>query len=149
MNKNVIDTLLDKTEGCLKTYAEKPNWVPEDMIAIKSAVSAYEKLLRLTSDCEMAESEGVSMRKHYSMRGREQYPDRGPRYYEYDGHLTSYGHDDCYRDGQMMRVKTPRSMHSIDDKMIQRLETLMDEAQSEYERDKIREMIAIARNRGN
>lgn len=146
---NTINTLLDKTEDCLKKYAEKASWVPEDIVTVKNAISAYEKLLRLETDCSDAEREGVSMRKHYSMRSYAGHPERGPRYYEYDGRLTSYGHDGYYRDGATMQVKTPRSTHSIDDKMIQRLEALMDEAQSEYERDKIREMISIARNRSN
>ena len=147
--KKTIETLIDKTEDCLRKYADKQAWTPEDMIPLKNAISAYEKLLRLDADCEEAATEGVSMRKHYSMRSHCQYPERSPRYYEYDGSLTSYGHDGYHHDDMVMRAKTPRSMHSIDDKMIQKLEALMDEAQSEYERDKIREMISIARNRSN
>lgn len=166
--RKTIDTLIDQTEECLKRYAEKPNWVPEDIMGVKNAVSAYEKLMELVEDCEEANKEGMSMRNFHSMRGASmargrdantgRYVSRAPRYYEYDGNMTAYGSDgywdgrsgrrgysmgDSYRDNQGGQQNN-RSMHSINDKMIQRLECLMDEAQSDYERNKIREMIAIA-----
>lgn len=168
--KKTIDTLLEQTEECLKKYAEKPNWVPEDVMAVKNAVSAYEKLLELEEDCEEATSNGMSMRKYHSMRGVSmargrdantgRYVSRAPRYYEYDGNMTAYGRDGYYdgrvmgrqysgaqNDGRNTGRQNDRSMHSINDRMIQQLEMLMDEAGSDYERDQVREMIAIAENK--
>lgn len=176
--KKTIDTLIDQTEECLRKYAEKPNWVPEDVMAVKSAVSAYEKLLELGEDCEEATREGMSMRSFRSMRGASmargrdantgRFVSRAPRYYEYDGNMTAYGRGGSYGSygpygqyddramgqqysgaqnngrGGNQGQSGARSMHSINDRMIQQLEMLMDEAQSDYEREQVREMIGIA-----
>lgn len=172
--RKTIDTLIDQTEECLRRYAEKQNWTPEDVMCVKNAVSSYEKLMRLVEDCETANQEGMSMRNYHSMRasmarGRDantgRYVSRAPRYYEYDGSMTAYGRDGSYGDPYMnggrhqqagMYSGAPyamnqgqggstsdRSMHSINDRMIQRLESMMDDAQTDYERNEIRETIAM------
>ena len=89
---------------------------------------------------------------------------RAPRYYDYDGSLTSYGDEGSKnRDGMQSMVgphypewnssrrmsygPNGQSMHSISDRMVQKLESLYDEADSDYERNQIREMVETARSK--
>lgn len=157
--KKTLYSLTDQLEDCMRRYAEKTDWKPEDVMCVKNAISAYGKIMECIEDCEKAEHEGMSMRNYHSMRasmgrGRDmtagRYVSRGPRYYEYDGSMTAYrgsGYDDRYDTSRMPQSDGGRSMHSINDRMIQRLEGMMGEAQNDYEREQIREMIAIAENK--
>lgn len=164
MEKKVIEKLMEQTEECLKEYAKKTEWNPQDVECAKTAVSMYEKLQNIMINKN--ELEGSS-NDEWSMRGGMMSHARGrdamgrfvsrraPRYYDYDGSLTSYGersmmnNPEIDRDSRWNRSMGDevRSMHSIGDRMVQSLERLYDETDSEYERNQVREMIEAARNK--
>ncbi|MBR4430982.1 MAG: hypothetical protein IKU36_01640 [Bacteroidales bacterium] len=143
-----IDCLKEKTEDTFKFYAEKKNWDPQDIECLEKAAKLYDKLQTIqmnTGTWENMKRGGMSYgAPHYPhiSYGEESY--RGPHY--------AYGHEESYmrgRDADTGRFmsRAPhyddgRSMHSVKDQAIQRLEQLMDSAQSEYEREQVRGMIA-------
>lgn len=161
-----INKLMEQTEECLKEYAKKTEWTQQDVAFAKDAVSMYEKLHRILLDKSMLDE---CDEDEYSNRGDTVSHARGrdattgrhisrraPRYYDYDGHLTSYAdgpemhHNDQSMTNMRMRRRSygpneQRSMHSISDRMVQKLESLYDEADSDYERNQITEMIEAAK----
>lgn len=156
--EKIIDILMEQAEDCLRKYSEKQNWSPNDLEPIKYAVSIYDKLQNIAMKCEKDERQDPASFRSYGMRhmtphysyGRTDTSYRNPRYYEYDGSLTSYGDREyAMRHSPRMSYGDTRSTHSIEDRMVASLERMMDEAKSDYERDKILEFINLAKAREN
>lgn len=145
-----IDCLKEKTEDTMKFYAEKQNWDPQDIECLEKAAKLYDKLQTIqmnTGTWENMKQGGMSYGDHSMARyprisyGDESY--RGPHY--------AYGNEESYMRGRDMNTgrymsrgssyDDGRSMHSVKDQAIQRLEQLMDSAQSDFERDQVRKMI--------
>lgn len=148
----VLDCMKDKTEDTFDFYSKKEHWDASDLKCAKEAAQLYDMLqtiqmntgiwenMKRTGDYSFARYPRISYGHEDSYaRGRDmdtgRYISRGERYFDerhrgYDH--ASYG-EPHYGDG--------RSMHSVKDQAIQRLESLMDMAESEYEREEIREMI--------
>lgn len=155
--EKTFDTLMEQTEDCLREYSKKKDWNTDDLECIKDAVCIYEKLQKIVMDCGAAEYDRESFRS-YGMRnihsgrsygGYDEEMQRAPRYYEYDGSLTSYRNDGYSNRRRASRRGRGdmRSMHSIEDRMVATLENMMDDAGSEYEREKIMEFINLAKDR--
>lgn len=152
---NMLDTLKERTEEAFKCYANKENWEPQDLKCAKEAAELYDKLQTIqmnTGIWEGIKEDGgysgaryprISYGESYA-RGRGadgRYVSRGHEMY--DG---GYPYDESYaRGGNMSRGTsyndTGRSMHSVKDQAIQRLEALMDSAGSDYERQEVMKMI--------
>lgn len=111
---------------------------PAEVKTITDAVKLMVKLKEYEAWCN-GEMEGRSYGDYSYMRGRDamtgRYTSRG-----YD----SYGHYSYNGPYETPRMSYDRgySGHSINDRMIAKLETMMGEAESDYERQKIQEAIA-------
>lgn len=125
---SMLNCLKDKTEETFKFYAQKEHWTPEDIECVEKAAKAYDKLQNIQMNNGIWEdmqrtgdySYGRTMRMSY---GRDGHHDRyyDDRHHGYNGYGTS--------------------THSVKDQAIQRLESLMDQAESDYERQQIMDMI--------
>ncbi len=123
---------MSKTTGEFKKLVEKEldKMIQKGDLSsseLKTALDAFcllEKIGRVEYMDEYEEEEGSSgyYMPRYTPRGDMGYARRG-----------SYGHDGYYDRG--------RSGHSIKDRMIDRLESMMDEAQTDYERQTIMKYI--------
>lgn len=125
---NLIDCLKEKTEETFEHYAKKDQWTPEDLEALKNATKAYDKMQNIQMNTGVWEQ--MKRTGDYSYG-------RVPRIsYGYDNRRY---HDDRYWDDRDYGYRT--STHSVKDQAIQRLESLMDHAESDYERQQIMDMI--------
>lgn len=152
---NMLDTLKQRTEEAFKCYANKENWEPQDLKCAKEAAELYDKLQTIQMNTGIWEgikedggysgvryphiSYGESYARGRGMDGR--YVSRGHEMY--DG---GYPYDESMHSMRGMSRGTGysdngRSMHSVKDQAIQRLEALMDSAESDYERQEIMKMI--------
>lgn len=160
--EKIIEKLMEQAEDCLKEYSKKSEWTPQDLECIYKAVKMYDTLQTIKmnngiwdqiKDDVMAD--GRSARNyptiHYGTasyaRGRDamtgRYVSRRNTPVYYDGYLSYGDHDTMMHDD-----RRERSSHSISDQMIQKLEKLMDQAGSDYERKKIEEVIRHIEERG-
>ena len=123
---NMLDTLKERTEEAFKCYANKENWEPQDLKCAKEAAELYDKLQTIqmnTGIWEGIKEDGYS-----------------------GAHYPRISYDESMRSMRGMSrgtgySDTGRSMHSVKDQAIQRLEALMDTAESDYERQEIMKMI--------
>lgn len=156
---NMLDTLKDRTEEAFKCYANKEHWEPQDLKCAKEAAELYDKLQTIQMNTGIWE--GIKEDGGYSgaRYPRISYGESYARGRGADGRYVSRGHemydgghpyDESYarggnRGSNMSRgtgySDTGRSMHSVKDQAIQRLEALMDTAESDYERQEIMKMI--------
>lgn len=150
MNKTTLDKLSDLVEKELDQLATKGTLNPSELDSAKKAVELmtcvkeYEAMCEEDMSGESYSERGMPRRHHYSMH----YPDyrmiRG-NYDLYDTYANTgngnYGGYSEVRRDSMGRY----SGHSIKDRMIDRLERMMDEAGSEYERKEIMEEITRLR----
>lgn len=138
----MINCLKDKTEETFKFYAQKEHWGPEDIECVEKAAKAYDRFQNIQMNNGIWEdmqrngdySYGRNVRLSY---GRDGY--RG-RSYGHEDHYYDLGRDPyrhSYGDGHGYNAST----HSVKDQAIQRLESLMDQAESDYERQQIMDMI--------
>lgn len=153
--KDMLDTMKTRTEEVFKCYAGKQNWDEKDLKCAKEAAELYDKLQTIQMNTgiwegikedggysgvrypHMSYGDEMSMRRGRGADGR--YMSRG---------MGGYDDEYAYRGGMSMNrgsygghYDDGRSMHSVKDQAIQRLENLMDAATSEYERQEIRKMI--------
>lgn len=142
-----IDCLKEKTHDTFEYYCKKENWEPSDLKCVKEATEIYDMLqtiqmnngvwenMKRTGDYSFARYPRISYGNESYTRARSM--GRGDPYYD-DRRLSGYDHA-SYGDGG--HYHDGRSMHSVKDQAIQRLEALMDSSQSEYEREEIHKMI--------
>ena len=142
--EKIIEKLMEQTEDCLKEYSKKAEWTPQDLECIYKAARTYDTLQTIKMNTGVWEqikddvapdrhSERSYPTRHYGTASYGHHASRRGNPLYYDGYL-SYGTDASDRH--------MHSAHSINDQMIQRLESLMDQAGSEYERQKVAEVIA-------
>lgn len=128
-----IDCLKEKTHDTFDYYCKKENWDPSDLKCVKEAAEIYDMLQTIQMNNgvweNMKRTGDYSFARYPRISYGDQYYDERHRGYDH----ASYGGTHHYHDG--------RSMHSVKDQAIQRLEALMDSAQSEYEREEIHKMI--------
>lgn len=149
---NMLDTLKERTEEAFKCYANKENWEPQDLKCAKEAAELYDKLQTIQMNTGIWE--GIKEDGGYSgaRYPRISYGESYARGRGADGRYVSRGHemhDGGYPYDESMRGMSRgtgysdngRSMHSVKDQAIQRLEALMDSAESDYERQEIMKMI--------
>lgn len=168
MNKT-IDCLKKHAEESFDFYANKDKWNDADLKSAKEAADLYDTLqtiqmntgvweeMKRTGDYSFARYPRISYGHdgtHWDSdrsyaRGRDvatgRYMSRADAHYyderthggNWDGRDRSYGRNDMLHDGRHM------STHSVKDQAIQRLEALMDTAESEYERQKVLNMIKM------
>ena len=143
-----IDCLKEKTEDTMKFYVNKEHWDPQDIECLEKTAKLYDKLQTIqmnTGTWENMKRGGMSYgTPHYPhiSYGDESY--RGP-HYAYDSEESYMRGRDAHTGRYMSRggahYDDGRSTHSVKDQAIQRLEQLMDSAQSDYEREQVRKMI--------
>lgn len=163
LNK-MLDSLKERTEEAFECYSNKEHWDGQDLKCAKEAAELYDKLQTIQMNTGIWE--GIKEDGGYSgaryPRISYGYGDSHARGRDSDaGRYVSRGHDDMYydeydhsmrgnrdsyaRDGRRMTSRRGyddgRSMHSVKDQAIQRLEALMDTAESEHERQEIMKMI--------
>lgn len=149
---NMLDTLKERTEEAFKCYANKENWEPQDLKCAKEAAELYDKLQTIQMNTGIWE--GIKEDGGYSgaRYPRISYGESYARGRGADGRYVSRGHemyDGGYPYDESMRGMSRgtgysdngRSMHSVKDQAIQRLEALMDSAGSDYERQEVMKMI--------
>lgn len=162
--EKTLEKLMEQTEDCLKQYAKKPEWTPQDLECAYKAACMYDKLQTIKMNngvWDQIKGDVLGEKRSYGDHSNGYYPGgesfaRGrdamtgryvsrrnyPLYY--DGYVA-YGDDASGRSQAGNRMSygdtEHRSMHSINDQMIQKLEMLMDQAGSEYERQKVRDII--------
>lgn len=142
--RKTIDSLMEHAEECLKTYAKMQEWHPEETEAAYRAAKLYETLQTIKMNDgiwdEMKGEDGTShgyRMPHLSygdgyrseMRGRDaagRYTSRGGMYYD-----------------DRMHSDRGRSMHSIKDRAIDALERMVDNAQTDNERQKVESFIHL------
>ena len=165
-----IDCLKEKTEDTMKFYAEKQNWDPQDIECLEKTAKLYDKLQTIQMNTGIWENMkeggmsygGQSMARYPRIsygnetNGGQSYGNEESYMRGRDANTGRYmSRDDMsYRGGQsyarggqgggrsQASYDDGRSMHSVKDQAIQRLEQLMDSAQSDYEREQVRKMIA-------
>lgn len=142
-----IDCLKEKTHDTFEYYCKKENWEPSDLKCVKEAAEIYSMLqgiqmdtgvwenMKRTGDYSFARYPRISYGNESYTRARSM--GHGDMYYD-DRRLSGYDHA-SYGDGG--HYHDGRSMHSVKDQAIQRLEALMDLAKSDYEREEIHKMI--------
>lgn len=142
---DMLNCLKDKTEETFKFYAQKEHWTPEDIESVEKAAKAYDRIQNIQMNNgiwdEMQRTGDYSYGRNVHLsygrdgRGYGRSYGRHDRYYDEMEHAPySYSYGDG-RHGNMA------SAHSVKDQAIQRLESLMDHAESDYERQEIMEMI--------
>lgn len=154
LNK-MLDTLKERTEEAFECYSNKEHWDGQDLKCAKEAAELYDKLQTIqmnTGIWEGIKEDGGYARGRDSMTGRfvstghnDMY-DGGYAYSDMDS-MGSYRGGSYERGGNRVgsyrgrSYDDGRSMHSVKDQAIQRLEALMDSAESEHERQEIMKMI--------
>lgn len=138
MNYKTLDELNDLIEEELKKMVKKGDLSPNELEAANKAVCLMEKIIMLREG-------GYSEDGSYMGRSSRMYPTypetsyergRSPmtgRYVSRDGR-----YNDSYDRGY--------SGHSIGDRAVDRLEKMMDDAGSDFERDTIKRYISMIRN---
>lgn len=148
MGSTSLEKLSGLVEKELDTLMAKGSLTPPELDTAKKAVELMAKVKEYEAMCKAEEMGGSPMyseRSRYSMH----YP---TDYYGMRGSYDSYG---TYAGGnggnnggysEVRRDSMGRySSHSVKDRMIDRLERMMDEAGSEYERKEIMEEISRLR----
>lgn len=164
----VLDDLRDKVLKEIKPIVDKSTITPSELSAAKEAVCLINEISKATSkhhrdDMETSEGlhhEWMDPYEQSMMRGRDGRTGRfmsregmdtsGRHYtfsYDTDGRsgCYSYGHDYDMNPGRNYERRHDRgySGHSIDDRVVDMLEKMMDSASSNYERNKLNTYIRV------
>lgn len=135
VDKKVYCDFIEIAENEFKKLVKKGDLSAAEMESAKNVLSA---IVKATDICDRRE-----MDEEYAQRGHS-YGDDPYRRWEILSYgnrhmmprysMTDRGYDESYRGRDYSR-------HSIKDRAVDKLERLMDEAGSDYERQKIKEMI--------
>lgn len=163
-NDKTLEKIRDSVEDAIRPLIKKGEaMTPADLESLTKAVCIIEKIKRIENggDFDDAYSEN-----YYDDNGNSYRRGRSPvtgRFVSRDAYHDSYhdggssnayhaGTSNRYHDGASTRryydgnSNNGYSGHSIQDRMVDRLERMMDEAQSEHERQTVREWINRLRN---
>lgn len=131
----IMESLEEKVMDELEKICKKPDMSPTELENANKALSMIEKVRKLSMD-DGHFDEGTS--SHYPTRyDITRWPG------SYDMPRDQYSR--TYNSYTRRNPRTGRYMmssHSIKDRMIDKLESMMDEASSDYEREKISEWIS-------
>ena len=156
MEAESLKRMKDTVEKCLEELSKKTDLTPSETKAAKDAMELRELLICEIDNCKAEEGRGydggysghdVPYRQyHITSYGRPVHmsmcgPERG---YGYSG---DYGVEGWYRSGNDMEYSRRRgySRHSIGDRAVEKLEQMMDNAGSEYEREELHKFIRMIR----
>ena len=163
--------LKDTVEKCIAELSKKDDLTPQETKALLDGFQVRHWICEELEDCKMAEEYsdrrgdmGYSGRRMYSRSyGMPRYDVRGyyPSYSGYPGYPTEHmaasycGPMDPYYYGDRGnsmgymnhsdRSVSGYSRHSIGDKAVERLENLMDQAGSDYEKEQLHKFIRMIR----
>lgn len=132
MGSTSLDKLYTLVEKELDTLMVKGTLTPQELDTAKKAVEVMTKIKEHEAMCASEEAGTYSERGRYSMH----YPMNPYSMNGYNSYDNGAGYSGTRRDS-MGRY----SGHSVKDRMIDRLERMMDEAGSEYERKEIMDEI--------
>ena len=143
-NNKIIEKARDALEEHIQLIIRKGvNMAPPDIDILTKDLCALESLKRI---------EQGEMQNSYQASGNSYRRGAGGRFVSRDGGSYGYHDDGSYHDGGNSNRyydgsgNSGYSGHSIQDRMIDQLERMMDSAQSENERQTVREWINRLRN---
>ena len=168
MEMESIKKLKGTVEKCLNELAQKPDLTPAETKAALDGMELRELLKCELDDCKMKESKEYSERGYsghdtpyrqyhitsYGMPFRMTYAD-GMQHSMRDGYSGDYGVNGWYRsnNGPDMRYDSPEyferrgySRHSIGDRVVEKLENMMDNTDSNYEREELHKFMRMIRS---
>lgn len=116
LDKEALYKLKKQIEKDIENLSIRPELTPDDHKRLKDALTSYAMIEAECEKCEYddRDREGSGRRMRNPMNGR---------------YISSYGYDGM------------RSGHSIRDRAVDRLERMMDETNSDYERQEISHLI--------
>ena len=125
MKDNILEKIRDSIEEAIKPILKKGEaMTPADLESLTKAVCLIEKI-KYIEQCEPCEDDEGYSYKHGASHGHGA---SSHRYYDGAIHHNGY------------------SGHSIQDRMIDRLERMIDEAQTEHERQTVKDWIRRLRD---
>ena len=140
MNKMCLQKLTEIVEKELDQLTSKGSLTPTELDSAKKSVDLLAKIEEYSMMCEESSMPGYSERSRFNGMRAYAYPPEVYSPMHYESQNSSYG------SGNWNATMNGRySGHSIKDRMIDRLERMMDDASSEYERKEIRNEIARLR----
>ncbi len=153
----VLSSLEELVSDELKGLVKKGSLSPQELEAAEKGVCIMEKLAKLKDGTYMDPSMSYG---RYSMRGSYDMPIRSYGYYPMDesfmrgrdAQTGRYVSRDGYSAGRYYGMPSygafdrGYSGHSIADRAVDRLEAMMDEAKTDYERDMVRRFIELIRS---
>lgn len=139
-----LEELNELIEKELKKMVQKGDLTPNELESAEKAVCLMEKIIRLKEDSYSENGMDGNSRGYYMdgsyERGRSPYTDR---YVSRDGRYSMY---DPYNSGNYYdQSNRGYSGHSISDRAVDCLERMMDDAGSDYEREKLKRFISQIR----
>lgn len=150
---------LKKTvEKCIAELTEKDDLTPQETKAALDGMKLRRELCDELEDCMMKEDEEYSMRRSarrgsYGYSGEGWYRPMPMGYSGYPGYPAEHMNASyCdprdpyyYEGGYSERRGRGYSRHSIGDRAVEKLENLMDQAGSEYEKEQLHKFIRMIR----
>ena len=169
MEVESLKKLKTNVEKCIEDLAKKPDISPSETKAALDGMHLRKFLCEEIEDCEM--DAGYSERRHYSREGRSSYDRNGNSQMGYSGYprygiggwyhndvppmypmRNSYGsYCDPYAPGYMYGPnegysdRKNYSGHSVADRIVSKLEKMMDTEESDYERQEVQKFIHMIR----
>lgn len=125
----VLDDLKHVAKDQLKEIADKKDMSPAELKNAKDAVCLIKEIQEVEQGMDY--ERGASNRAYHGSYYGDWMSDRRGRDADTGRYISRTGPYDMARSG-----------HSIKDRMVDRLESMMDEAKTDYEREEVRRMIS-------
>ena len=149
MEMESLKNLKSAVEKNLEELSKKQDLTPSETKAALDGFELREWILCEMDNCRMEEDYSERSRYHRGYSGEPM--DRPYRRYD----ITAYGNENWLHDmnGHTMRrsycdqdyYNRGYSRHSIGDRVVEKLENMMDQADSEYEREELRKFMKMIR----
>ena len=161
MEMESMKKLKGVVEKCLDELAKKPDLSPAETKAALDGMELRELLKCEIEDCKMKEDKEYSERGYsgheqpyrqyqitsYGMPFRMTHADgRYSGDYGVNGWYRSNTAPDMWHDSPEYSERRGYSRHSIGDRVVEKLENMMDKTESDYEREELRKFMRMIRS---
>lgn len=161
MEMESMKKLKAAVEKCLDELSKKPDLSPAETKAALDGMELRELLKCEIEDCKMKEDKEYSERGYsgsdrpfrqykitsYGMPYRMTHADGTYNTSMHDGYSGDYGVQGWYRsDSPEYSERRGYSRHSIGDRVVEKLENMMDKTESDYEREELRKFMRMIRS---
>ena len=161
MEVESMKKLKTAVEKCLMELSQKPDLSPAETKAALDGMELRELLKCEIDDCKMKENKEYSERGYsghdvpyrqyhvtsYGMPFRMTYADGMTNRSMHDGYSGDYGVQGWYRsDSPEYSERRGYSRHSIGDRVVEKLEHMMDNTDSNYEREELQKFMRMIRS---